>query len=89
MEYCHARNYYRFHRDGLGYFLAEGGKMDVAVHTGYAEMINSVENYYRASKDMLDSAKRHESRDLDDTLERAAQSRDRPANASAPLTRAM
>ena len=60
MEYCHARNLYRFHRDGLGYFLAEGGKMDVAVHPGYAEMINSVENYYRASRDMLDSAKRHE-----------------------------
>ena len=60
MDYCHARNLYRFHRDGLGLFLAEGGKMDVAVHPGYAEMINSVENYYRASKDMLDSDKRHE-----------------------------
>ena len=60
MEYCHARNLYRFHRDGLGQFLAEGGRMDVAVHPGYAEMINSVEIYYRASRDMLDSDKRHE-----------------------------
>ena len=60
MEYCHARNLYRFHRDGLGRFLAEGGRMGVAVHPGYAEMINSVEIYYRASRDMLDSDKRHE-----------------------------
>ena len=60
MEECHARNYYRFHRDGIGMFLAEGGKMDVAVHQGYAEMIHSVEDYYRASRDMLDPAKRRE-----------------------------
>ena len=60
MEYCHAHNLYRFHRDGLGRFLAEGGRMGVAVHPGYAEMINSVEIYYRASRDMLDSDKRHE-----------------------------
>ena len=60
MERCHARNFYRFHRDGIGLFLAEGGRMDVAIHEGYAEMVNSVEIYYRASKDMLDPAKRHE-----------------------------
>ena len=60
MEYCHAHNLYRFHRDGLGRFLAEGGRMGVAVHPGYAEMINSVEIYFRASRDMLDSDKRHE-----------------------------
>ena len=60
MEECHARNFYRFHRDGLGMFLAEGGKMDVAVHHGYAEMIHSVETYYSASKDMLDKAKRRD-----------------------------
>ena len=60
MEACHARNFYRFHRDGLGMFLAEGGKMDVAVHKGYAEIIHSVEEYYTASKDMLDSDKRRQ-----------------------------
>ncbi len=60
MEACHARNFYRFHRDGIGMFLAEGGKMGVAVHPGYAELIHSVEAYYSASRDMLDPAKRHE-----------------------------
>ena len=60
MEQCNARNFYRFHRDGIGLFLAEGGKMDVAVHQGYAEMIHSVEDYYRASRDMLDPIKRHQ-----------------------------
>ena len=60
MEYCNAHNYYRFHRDGIGQFLAEGGKMDVAVHEGYAEIAHSVEDYYRASRDMLDPEKRHQ-----------------------------
>ena len=60
MERCHARNFYRFHRDGIGMFLAEGGKMDVALHKGYAGIIHSVEAYYQASKDMLDPAIRRQ-----------------------------
>ncbi|MCR5665095.1 MAG: glucose-1-phosphate adenylyltransferase subunit GlgD [Oscillospiraceae bacterium] len=60
MDACRAKNFYRFHRDGIGMFLAEGGKMDVAVHKGYAEIIRSVEGYYQASRDTLEAEVRRQ-----------------------------
>jgi glucose-1-phosphate adenylyltransferase len=51
---------YRFHRDDLAGLLASGGKMAVYLHPGYATHIFSVEEYYRASMDMLDAKNRAE-----------------------------
>ena len=54
------RNEYRFHRGGIDDYLAGGGKMALAIHRGYAEIIRSVDDYYSASRDMLAPAKRRE-----------------------------
>ena len=54
MDRCKAMNLYAFHKDALNLFLSAGGKMDVYIHHGYANAINTVEEYYRANKDMLD-----------------------------------
>lgn len=48
----------KFHRDGLGGLLAEGGRMDVYVHSGYAEHITTLPAYFDANMDMLDNKNR-------------------------------
>ena len=53
MDKCKAENEYRFHRDGLKAYLAQGGKINTYVHTGYSSVIRSVSDYYKASMDML------------------------------------
>lgn len=53
MDDCKAKSLYRFHKDAVTAFLAEGGKMDTYVHPGYAVAIRTVEAYYKASMDML------------------------------------
>lgn len=53
MDDCRAKNLYRFHKDAVAAFLAEGGRMATYVHPGYAVAIRSVEAYYKASMDML------------------------------------
>ena len=60
MDECAAKNLYRFHRDAIAAYLAEGGKMDVYLHDGYYLPIRSVDLYYRANRDMLDPDKRHD-----------------------------
>ena len=60
MDECAAKNLYRFHRDAIANYLAEGGKMGVYVHEGYYLPIRSVDLYYRANRDMLDTDKRHD-----------------------------
>ena len=45
---------HKFHRDGLGGLLAEGGRIGVYMHEGYVAHITSVNGYYKASMDMLD-----------------------------------
>ena len=60
MHECAAKNLYRFHRDAIAGYLADGGKMGVYVHEGYYLPIRSVDLYYRANRDMLDSDKRHD-----------------------------
>ena len=60
MDECAAKNLYRFHRDAVASYLAEGGKMGVYVHEGYYLPIRSVDLYYRANRDMLDPDKRHD-----------------------------
>ena len=60
MDECAAKNLYRFHRDAIVSFLAAGGKMGVYVHEGYYMPIRSVDLYYRANRDMLDTDKRHD-----------------------------
>ena len=60
MDRCSAMNLYAFHKDALNLFLSAGGKMDVYVHHGYANAIRTVEEFYRANKDMLDPALRRQ-----------------------------
>ena len=51
---------HKFHRDGLGGLLADGGKIGVYMHDDYAVQITSVNGYYKASMDMLDREKRNQ-----------------------------
>lgn len=44
---------YRFHRDALRGLLADGGKIALYVHPGYAVHLFTVDGYYRANMDML------------------------------------
>ena len=60
MDRCRAENQYLFHRDALNLFLADGGKMGLYIHPGYANAVRSVEHYYKISMDMLDSAIRRQ-----------------------------
>ena len=60
MEDCAAKNLYRFHRDAIASYLADGGKMGVYVHEGYYVPVRSVDLYFRANRDMLDPDKRHD-----------------------------
>ena len=53
MDDCRAKNLYRFHKDAVAAFLAEGGRMATYIHPGYAVAVRSVEAYYKASMDML------------------------------------
>ena len=53
MDKCKAENEYRFHRDGLKSYLAEGGRINTYVHRGYSSVIRTVDDYYKASMDML------------------------------------
>ena len=58
MDEAAARNHYAFHRHAMLSFLEDGGKMDVYRHNGYVGAIRNIDQYYRASMDMLDSEKR-------------------------------
>lgn len=60
MDDCYAKNLYRFHRDAIASYLADGGAMGTYVHHGYAQVIRTVEAFYRANKDMLCADKRRE-----------------------------
>ena len=60
MDDCLAGNLYRFHRDAIANYLADGGLMGTYVHHGYAQVIRTVEAYYHANKDMLCAEKRRE-----------------------------
>ena len=53
MDKCREREQNRFHRDGLKEYLAQGGRISVYVHRGYASTIRTVADYYKASMDML------------------------------------
>lgn len=55
MDDCQAHGFYRFHQDAVARLIARGGKMGVYVHDEYAAIIRSVDTYYRANMDMLDS----------------------------------
>ena len=60
MNRCRERNLYGFHRDAMAMFLADGGKMDIFVHRGYAAAVNTVEAYYTANMDMLRTENRRD-----------------------------
>lgn len=53
MDYCGSTGKTHFHRDALAHYLAEGGKVAVFQHKGYARRIQSALDYYQASMDML------------------------------------
>lgn len=58
MDRCRARHLYNFHKDAMTMFLADGGKMNVYIHPGYACAIRTVDAYYKASMDMLKAENR-------------------------------
>ena len=60
MDRCRAAHLYNFHQHALTMFFAEGGKMNVYVHPGYAQIICTVDDYYRANLDMLCTEKRRQ-----------------------------
>ena len=60
MDEAAARNHYAFHRHAMLNFLEDGGRMDVYRHEGYVCAIRNIDQYYRASMDMLDSEKRRQ-----------------------------
>ena len=59
METSRRLNQHRFHRDAISDFLASGGDMGVFLHSGYAKIIHTVEQYYQANMDMLSGENRH------------------------------
>ena len=60
IEDCRKRNIFLWHREAIPNFLKAGGKMDVYIHGGYAALLRSVNTYFKANMDMLDSSIRHE-----------------------------
>ena len=60
MDRCRAENLYMLHKDVMTMYLAEGHKLGVYVHHGYANAVKSVEQYYQVSMDMLNPAFRHQ-----------------------------
>ncbi len=56
MDYCGQSGKNHFHRDALAHYLAEGGRVAVHRHEGYAKRIRSVLDYYQANLDMLSPA---------------------------------
>ena len=60
METSRKQSLHRFHKDTLDTWLKDGGKMDIYVHHGYTALIRSVDSYYKANMDMLNSEIRHE-----------------------------
>lgn len=53
MDYCTATDKQHFHRDALAHYIAEGGRIAVYRHEGYARNIHSVRDYYEAGLDLL------------------------------------
>ncbi len=53
MDEAASRNHYTFHRQAMIGFLSDGGKMDVYKHEGYVCAVRNVNQYYKASMDML------------------------------------
>ena len=60
MNDCKYSNLYSFHRHAVTDFLSAGGVMDIYLHHGYAAAIRTVDIYFKASMDMLNSANRSE-----------------------------
>ena len=60
MDRCKAGKLFLFHRDAVNLFLADGGKMGIYVHPGYAQAIRTVDQYYKVSMDMLGSENRRQ-----------------------------
>ena len=60
MDKCRANHLYNFHQHALPLFFEAGGKMDVYVHPGYAQIIRTVDDFYTANMDMLCTEKRRQ-----------------------------
>lgn len=60
MDECRSRKLYAFHKDAVSMFLANGGKMNVYIHPGYACAVRTIDAYYRANMDMLCLEKRRQ-----------------------------
>ena len=60
MDYCLTGNLCRFQLDAIPHYLSGGGKINIFTYAGYAAMITTVNEYFKANTDMLDSALRRE-----------------------------
>jgi len=56
MNYCDENGRLHFHRDAVAHYLAEGGRIRLYRHEGYARRIHSLLGYYEASMDLRKGA---------------------------------
>lgn len=54
MAYCGDEGFTHFHRNAVSHYLEEGGRIGIYVHEGYFRRIRSVQDYYKASMEMLE-----------------------------------
>ena len=58
VRWCREGSRLHFHRDALTHAMAEGRRVGVYLHEGYAMHITNARDYFRANMDMLDPVKR-------------------------------
>ena len=60
ISYCSEGRRLHWHRDAIDYAINSGKKIGIYMHEGYANIIDSVEDYYSSNMDMLSYANRHD-----------------------------
>lgn len=58
VRWCREGSRLHFHRDALTHAMAEGRRVGIYLHRGYAIHITTARDYYQANMDMLDPVKR-------------------------------
>ncbi len=56
IERCHRQAKLHFHRDALLGWMADGNRVNVYVHRGFARLIETVKDYYAANMELLQPA---------------------------------
>ncbi len=58
VQWSREHNRLHFHQDALTNAMAKGASVSIFVHEGYAMLVTSEEDFFRANMDMLDAEKR-------------------------------